>query len=167
VRDERLVQKLTTHDIQDVSVLFSLADKCARAAEGCAWHSSTAPAVKEESKPNAGVHVVWSVARKLCETSDILTHNHGSLLQILEFLLLELDYTLGHMMRPESHLELILADGVGFFMSFYICIPPIRCRAYKLVRSYQDLLPVVALHNLKLLLYSLGPIIGVHRFHGM
>jgi hypothetical protein len=36
-------------------------------------------------------------------------------------------------MRSESLLELIPVDGVKFFMSFYICIPPIRCRAYKLV----------------------------------
>jgi hypothetical protein len=70
-------------------------------------------------------------------------------------------------MRSESHLELIPIDAFGFFMSFYICIPPIRCRAYKLVRSQHDLLPIVALHNLKLLLYNLELVIGVHRFHRM
>jgi hypothetical protein len=48
-----MLEKLATHDIQDVSVLFSLADKCARAAEGRAWHSPAAPASKEASKPNA------------------------------------------------------------------------------------------------------------------
>jgi hypothetical protein len=79
------------------------------------------------------VHIIESVARKLHETSDILAHHHGSLLQILEFLLLEPDNTLRYMMRVESHLEHILVDGVGFFMSFYICIPPISYRAYKLV----------------------------------
>jgi hypothetical protein len=109
-----------------------------------------------------GVHIVGSVAGKLREMSDILAHHHGSLLQILE-LLLELDYTLGYMMRSESHLELILADGVGFFMSFYICIPLIRCRAYKLVWSEQHPLSIVALDHLKLLLYSLKPIIYIHR----
>jgi hypothetical protein len=50
--------------------------------------------------------------------SDILTHHHGSLLQILELLLLELDNALRYMMRAESHLELIPIDGVRFFMSF-------------------------------------------------
>jgi hypothetical protein len=60
--------------------------------------------------------------------------NKGSLLQILE-LLLELDNTLRYIMRAKSHLELIPVDGVRFFMSFYICIPSISCRAYKLVRS--------------------------------
>jgi hypothetical protein len=29
VRDEKMLEKLTTHDIQDVTELFSLADKCA------------------------------------------------------------------------------------------------------------------------------------------
>jgi hypothetical protein len=54
LRDEKMLEKLATHDIQDVSVLFSLADKCARAAEGRAWHSLTAPVGKEEDKPNTG-----------------------------------------------------------------------------------------------------------------
>jgi hypothetical protein len=34
-----------------------------------------------------GIHIVWSVAGKLYETSDILGHHHGSFLQILELLL--------------------------------------------------------------------------------
>jgi hypothetical protein len=34
VRDEKMLDKLTMHDIQDVVELFSLADKCARAVEG-------------------------------------------------------------------------------------------------------------------------------------
>jgi hypothetical protein len=53
VRDEKMLEKLATHDIQDISMLFSLADKCARATEGHAWRSPTAPTGKEESKPNA------------------------------------------------------------------------------------------------------------------
>jgi hypothetical protein len=56
------------------------------------------------------------------------------LLQILE-LLLELDNTLRYMLRAEDHLELILIDGVRFFMNFYIRIPPISYRSYQLVRS--------------------------------
>jgi hypothetical protein len=34
VRDEKMLEKLATHDVQDVSALFSLADKCAKATEG-------------------------------------------------------------------------------------------------------------------------------------
>jgi hypothetical protein len=66
------------------------------------------------------IHVIWSIAGSLRETSDVLAHCHGSLLQILELLLLELDNTLRYMMRSASHLELILVDGVRFFLSFYI-----------------------------------------------
>jgi hypothetical protein len=46
-----------------------------------------------------GIHVIGSIAGKLREMSDILAHRHGSMLQILEFLLLKLDNTLRHMMR--------------------------------------------------------------------
>jgi hypothetical protein len=65
-------------------------------------------------------------------------------------------------MRSESHLEFILADVVGFFMSFYICITPISYGAYQLVRSQQDILPMVVLHNLELLLYRLETVIDIH-----
>jgi hypothetical protein len=34
-----MLEKLATHDVETVTMLFTLADKCARAAEGCAWHS--------------------------------------------------------------------------------------------------------------------------------
>jgi hypothetical protein len=40
VRDEKMLVKLATHDMETVPTLFALADKCARAAEGCAWHSA-------------------------------------------------------------------------------------------------------------------------------
>jgi hypothetical protein len=40
VRDEKMLDKLATHDVETVSTLFTLADKCARAAEGRAWHSA-------------------------------------------------------------------------------------------------------------------------------
>jgi hypothetical protein len=35
-----MLEKLATHDVETVTTLFALADKCARAAEGRAWHSS-------------------------------------------------------------------------------------------------------------------------------
>jgi hypothetical protein len=40
VRDEKMLEKLATHDVETVSTLFALADKCARAVEGRAWHSA-------------------------------------------------------------------------------------------------------------------------------
>jgi hypothetical protein len=47
-----MLEKLTTHDIQDVTELFSLADKCARATEGRAWHTAPALGSGKDSKPN-------------------------------------------------------------------------------------------------------------------
>jgi hypothetical protein len=35
-----MLEKLATHDVETVTTLFALADKCARAAEGSAWHSA-------------------------------------------------------------------------------------------------------------------------------
>jgi hypothetical protein len=40
VRDEKMLEKLATHNVETVTTLFALADKCARAAEGRAWHSA-------------------------------------------------------------------------------------------------------------------------------
>jgi hypothetical protein len=40
VRDEKMLEKLATHDVETVPTLFALADKCARAADGRAWHSA-------------------------------------------------------------------------------------------------------------------------------
>jgi hypothetical protein len=40
VRDEKMLEKLTTHDVETVPTLFALADKCVRATEGRAWHSA-------------------------------------------------------------------------------------------------------------------------------
>jgi hypothetical protein len=37
VRDEKMLEKLTAHSIQDVTELFTLVDKCARAAKFRAW----------------------------------------------------------------------------------------------------------------------------------
>jgi hypothetical protein len=39
VRDEKMLEKLATHDVETVPTLFTLADKCARAVEGLAWPS--------------------------------------------------------------------------------------------------------------------------------
>jgi hypothetical protein len=34
-----MLGKLSTHDVESITTLFTLADKCARATEGRAWHS--------------------------------------------------------------------------------------------------------------------------------
>jgi hypothetical protein len=40
VRDEKMLEKLAMHDVETITTLFALADKCARAAEGRAWYSA-------------------------------------------------------------------------------------------------------------------------------
>jgi hypothetical protein len=35
-----MLEKLATHDVEIVPTLFALADKCARATKGRAWHSA-------------------------------------------------------------------------------------------------------------------------------
>jgi hypothetical protein len=40
MRDEKMLEKLATHDVETITMLFALADKCARAVEGRAWHST-------------------------------------------------------------------------------------------------------------------------------
>jgi hypothetical protein len=40
VHDKKMLEKWATHDVETVTTLFTLADKCARAAEGHAWHSA-------------------------------------------------------------------------------------------------------------------------------
>jgi hypothetical protein len=40
VRDKKMLEKLATHDVETVTTLFTLADKCARATEGRAWNSA-------------------------------------------------------------------------------------------------------------------------------
>jgi hypothetical protein len=54
VGDENMLEKLTTHDVQDMSALFSLADKCVRDAEGHAWHSPATQAAKGRACPTPG-----------------------------------------------------------------------------------------------------------------
>jgi hypothetical protein len=39
VHDEKTLEKLATHDVETVTTLFALANKCARATDGRAWHS--------------------------------------------------------------------------------------------------------------------------------
>jgi hypothetical protein len=45
VRDDKMLEKLATHDVETVTTLFALVDKCARAAKGCAWHSTPSTGV--------------------------------------------------------------------------------------------------------------------------
>jgi hypothetical protein len=54
VRDEKMLEKLDTHDVETVTTLFALADKCARAVEGHAWHSAPQTGVAQTGGSGAG-----------------------------------------------------------------------------------------------------------------
>jgi hypothetical protein len=47
-----MLEKLATHQVETVTTLFALADKCARAAEGRAWHSATQAGPTQTSGPS-------------------------------------------------------------------------------------------------------------------
>jgi hypothetical protein len=40
VHDKKMLDKLVTHDVETITTLFTLANKCAKAAKGRAWHSA-------------------------------------------------------------------------------------------------------------------------------
>jgi hypothetical protein len=48
-----MLEMLITHDIQDITELFSLADNCVRATEGRAWHASPTLEVGKGAKSKA------------------------------------------------------------------------------------------------------------------
>jgi hypothetical protein len=56
-----MLEKLATHDVETVSTLFALADKCARAAEGWAWHSAPQTGVTQKGGSGA---VPWDCKKK-------------------------------------------------------------------------------------------------------
>jgi hypothetical protein len=47
-----MLEKLATHQVETITTLFALADKCARAAEGWAWHSATHAGPAQTSGPS-------------------------------------------------------------------------------------------------------------------
>jgi hypothetical protein len=80
VRDKKMLEKLATHDVETVPTLFALADKCARAAEGRAWHSApqtgatqmggsgAAPGtVKRKEGPRLREAAVYRAGRRSCD----------------------------------------------------------------------------------------------------
>jgi hypothetical protein len=48
-----MLEKLVAHDVETVTTLFALADKCARAAEGHALHSTPKTGVTQTNSSGA------------------------------------------------------------------------------------------------------------------
>jgi hypothetical protein len=62
-----MLEKLATHDVETIPTLFALADKCARAAEGRAWHS--APQTRVTQTGGSGT-VPWDGKKKKKKDHD-------------------------------------------------------------------------------------------------
>jgi hypothetical protein len=104
---------------------------------------------------------------QLSELSDVLIHRDGPLFQILKLFLLQLNHSLGNMMCRESSSKFRPVDALGFLMGFHVSIPSVDCRTKELVRGWQHLLTIVALHHLHLLLNGLESTINIHQLHNM
>jgi hypothetical protein len=95
VRDEKMLEKLATHDVETVTTLFALADKCARATEGRAWQSAPQTGVSQTGGSGAITQdgknkkkrrtttrrgrrlLLWSLQLRLgAETSATSAHDH-------------------------------------------------------------------------------------------
>jgi hypothetical protein len=70
-------------------------------------------------------------------------------------------------MCMESSPKFGSVDALRLLMGLHISIPPVDCRTRELVRGYQHLLTVVALHHLQLLLNELEPIVSIHQLHSL
>jgi len=56
VRDEKMLEKLGAHEVESITTLFSVADKCARAAEGRAWHLAPQDGAAQAGGSSATTH---------------------------------------------------------------------------------------------------------------
>ena len=56
VRDQKMLEKPAVHQVESVTTLFALADKCARAAEGRAWHSAPQARAAQTGGPGSAAH---------------------------------------------------------------------------------------------------------------
>jgi hypothetical protein len=68
VRDDKMLEKLATHDVETVPTLFALADKCARAAEGRAWHSAPQTGAAQSGGSSAVPGMVGRKRRRTATT---------------------------------------------------------------------------------------------------
>jgi hypothetical protein len=71
--DEKMLEKLATHDVETVSTLFALADKCAKAVEGHAWHSVPQAGMPRRVAPVPSPRMVRGRRRITVTRSSILS----------------------------------------------------------------------------------------------
>jgi hypothetical protein len=91
-----------------------------------------------------GVDIISGIPRQLDELVQILIHHHISLVQLWEFLLLQLEGATGHVVNPEVSLEVIAGDSFDIGVSVVVSLPPVSCGP-KLVCREWNLFMVEAL----------------------
>jgi len=74
---------------------------------------------------------IGGISRQLRELVAIFTNSHGVLLLGQE-LLLQLDETGRHMVRPKGFLEFIPSDSIGVLLCEAVHVPPIERSSLKL-----------------------------------
>jgi hypothetical protein len=74
-----------------------------------------------------GVDIVDGVPCQLNEPIQVFIHHHTSLVQIWEFLLLQLEGAVGHIVSPEMSLELIPANSIGIEVGVAVSLPTVCC----------------------------------------
>jgi hypothetical protein len=67
VRDKKMLEKLATHDVETVPTLFAMADKCAKAVEGRAWHSAPQTGAAQPSGSSAAPRDEKKKRKKDCD----------------------------------------------------------------------------------------------------
>jgi hypothetical protein len=70
VRDKKMLEKLATHDVETVPTLFALADKCARATKGRAWHLAPQAGATQPGGSGAAPGMKRRKRRRIAITTD-------------------------------------------------------------------------------------------------
>jgi hypothetical protein len=118
VRDEKMLETLATHDVEIVPTLFALVDKCARAAEGRAWHS--APQTGAAQSGGSGA-VPWDGKKKRRRTAT--TRSRGPPLWLSQ-------------QRPEAKATAINVHGHrGVIAAHALCTPTVATAPRSVARS--------------------------------
>jgi hypothetical protein len=114
-----------------------------------------------------GVDVIDGIPRQLNELIQVFAHHHTSLVQIWDFLLCQLKDAIGHVVSPETSLELIPVDSLDVGVAVAVSLPLICCSSKQLVCHEKNLLTVKTMGYLQLLLDWLPPVLYNHGILGL
>jgi hypothetical protein len=94
------------------------------------------------------VDIVNGIPRQMNELIQVLIHHHTPLVQVREFLLLQLKDATGHVVDPEMSLELIPANSIGIEVGVVVSFPLVRYSSKQLMCYEEDHLTIGALRYL-------------------